>query len=94
MDTDRIVFRVHAVQRMFQRGISADDVRQVLSGGEVIENYPDDTPYAGKLLLGWIGTRPVHVVTARNTQDRETIVITVYEPDPKLWESEFKRRKP
>jgi len=29
---------------MFTRGISADDVRDVLTSGEVIEDYPEDTP--------------------------------------------------
>ena len=42
---DKITFRVHAIQRMFQRSISVDEVRQVLAIGEVIEDYPGDTPY-------------------------------------------------
>jgi len=31
---DRLVFRLHAIQRMFERQISVEDVRQVLSSGE------------------------------------------------------------
>ena len=94
MHSDRIVFRVHAVERMFKRQVSADGVRHVLSTGEIIEDYPDDTPYPSRLLLGWIGERPLHVVAAYNRMDNESIVITVYEPDPNLWELDFKRRKP
>jgi hypothetical protein len=45
MAFNRVVFRVHAIQRMFQRGIDGDDVRHVLTTGEVIERYPNDTPY-------------------------------------------------
>lgn len=36
----------------------------------------------------WQETRAVHVVAARNEEDDETIVFTVYEPDPKKWESD------
>jgi hypothetical protein len=89
----RIVYRVHALQRMFRRSISADEVSLVLASGEVVENYPDDKPYPSRLLLGWVGTRPLHVVAAHNAGEDEEIVITVYEPDPDLWDPEFKRRK-
>jgi len=55
----------------------------------------DDTPYPSRLVLGWIGTRPVHVVAADNDDDQLTVVITVHEPDPDLCERGFKmRRKP
>ena len=64
MTTDRIIFRVHAVQRMFERLINADDVRSVLRDGEMIESYPDDTPYPSRLVLGWVDIRPLHVVVA------------------------------
>lgn len=89
----RITFRVHAIQRMFQRRISEEDVRHVLATGEVIEDYPDDTPYPSRLILGWRDDRSLHVVAADNVADQETIIITVYEPDPGQWDADFKRRK-
>jgi len=87
-----LIFRVHAIQRMAQRGITVEDVRRVLDRGEVIEDYPDDFPYPSALVLGSIGRRAIHVVAA--TTPAERIVITVYEPDPARWEPDFKRRKP
>jgi len=90
----RLVFRVHAIARMFERGISDAEVRETLDSGETVERYPEDTPYPSRLVLGWCGGRPIHVVAADNAQDDEVIVITVYEPDPALWESDFTRRKP
>jgi hypothetical protein len=51
---------------MFERGISTDDVRQVTELGEVIREYADDTPYPSRLILGWIGGCPLHVVAADN----------------------------
>lgn len=88
-----LIFRIHAIKRMFQRRISQKEVQSVLEAGEVIESYPDDTPYPSHLLLGWVGTRPLHVVAAENSQNEETIVITVYEPNREEWAEGFKRRK-
>ncbi|HWR20370.1 MAG TPA: DUF4258 domain-containing protein [Verrucomicrobiae bacterium] len=93
MNVGPLVFRVHAIKRMFQRRISKNDVRHVLETGETIETYPDDTPYPSRLILGWWNARPLHVVAAENAETRETIVITAYEPDPEEWERGFKRRK-
>jgi len=91
----RLVFRVHAAQRMAERAIATADVRHALDTGEVIVDYPDDTPYPSRLVLGWTGIRPIHVVAADADDDQLTIVITVYDPDLELWERGFKtRRKP
>ena len=89
----RLMFRVHAIQRMFVRRISESDVREVLAGGETIETYPEDAPYPSRLVLGWRGTRPLHVVAAEHVEAGETIVITAYEPNPALWEPGFRRRR-
>jgi hypothetical protein len=88
-----LVFRVHAVQRMFERAITKEDVRQALATGETIEAYPEDQPYPSRLVLGWTGTRPIHAVVADNQVQQETIVITVYEPDLAKWEAGFERRR-
>jgi hypothetical protein len=93
MPPDRLVFRVHALERMFSRGISVEDVRRVLDAGDRIEDYSHDTPYPSELLLGWRGSRPLHVVAARNEAAEETIIVTVYEPDADRWEPGFRRRK-
>ena len=93
MQNKRVIFRVHALQRMFQRRISVEEVRNVLETEEVVEDYPNDTPYPSRLILGWYGSRPIHVVAAHNQLDNVMIVITVYEPDPDQWKADFKRRK-
>lgn len=92
MSPKKVIFRVHAIERMFQQGISAAQVEQVLARGEQIRAYPEDKPYPSRLILGWIGDRPLHVVAADNTADGETIIITVYEPDPMRWDPSFRRR--
>jgi len=88
-----IIFRIHAVQRMFARHIAVEAVRQVLQSGEMIEDYSEDMPDPGGLLSAKGGRRPLHVVMAKNTQGGELVVITVYEPDPGQWKAGFRNRK-
>ncbi|MEE9912835.1 MAG: DUF4258 domain-containing protein [Deltaproteobacteria bacterium] len=91
-ESTHIIYRTHAVKRMFQRNVNETDVRNILMQGETIEAYVDDKPYPSRLILGWISERPIHVVAADNAVDNEIIVVTVYEPDTEKWSVDFKRR--
>ena len=64
----------------------------MIDTGEIIREYPDDTPFSSRLILGWLEQRPLHVVAA-DDNDNHTIIITAYEPDIAIWESDFKRKK-
>jgi len=88
-----LIYRKHAIIRMFERGIRDEDIRSVLLSGEVIADYPNDTPYPSRLILGWLERQPIHVLAAQ-AEDNQTIIITAYHPDPELWESDFKRKMP
>jgi len=92
MSCEKIIYRLHAVQRMFDRKITAEEVRYVLETGEVIEEYPDDTPYPSRLILGCYKGRLIHVVAAKNLNNQEIIIITVYEPDPSEWDLDCRKR--
>jgi hypothetical protein len=89
----KLIFTTHALRRMLRHGIRSDQVRQVLSEGERIEEYPDDTPLPSYLMLGIGAARVLHVVAGDDPEADETIVITTYEPDPNEWEADFKTRK-
>ena len=93
MNNPRIFFRVHAVQRMFERNISAKKVSQTLQSGETIEDYSSEMPEPGRLILGFQGKRPFHVVASENPQTNEITVITVYIPDPDKWNKDFRSRR-
>ena len=90
----KIIFRGHALIRMFQRRINPGDVRLVIERGEVIEDYASDLPYPSRLILGWSDRRPIHVVAAYDAAAQTEIVVTVYEPDPAQWDRAFRRRLP
>jgi hypothetical protein len=38
----KVTYRVHAVARMFERGITEGDVHRVLLEGQEIATYPED----------------------------------------------------
>ena len=87
----RFTFSVHAVQKMALRGISADEVIEVVNQGDVIEDYPQDIPFPSRLLLGVAQGRPLHVVAAA-TPEGDTVIITVYGPDPLRWDPNLRKR--
>lgn len=86
-------FSGHVFKRMAERGFSPDSIKSVIESGTVIKEYPDDTPYPSRLMLGFCEGRPVHVVSAYNPADDTEYVITVYEPDNTRWNSDFTERR-
>ena len=89
----KILYRVHAVQRMFEREISASKVRRALEAEDVIEDYSSEMPEPSRLIMGFQGKRPFHVVTSENPEANEITVITVYLPDTNKWKKDFRSRK-
>ncbi|MBP2147183.1 hypothetical protein J2129_002637 [Methanofollis sp. W23] len=63
----------------------------VIRSGEVIESYPDDEPCPSRLMLGFIGDRPYHVVLGICTDHLR--VITASMPDDEHWTDTRTRRK-
>jgi hypothetical protein len=94
MNCEIIHYSRHAFERMFERAITPEVIREVVAKGEIIANYPDDRPFPSALILGFDQARPIHVVAARNPATNECHVVTVYVPDPTLWDAAFKQRKP
>jgi len=89
----KILYRVHAVQRMFEREISPVKVRKALETEDVIEDYSSEMPEPSRLLMGFQGKRPFHVVTSENLEEDEITVVTVYLPDPNKWKKDSRSRK-
>ena len=78
---------------MEEREISVEQVRDALDNGEDIETRPGDHPYPARLVLGFCPSGALHIAVRDNMLDNETIVETVYWPDPVLWEAGFKARR-
>jgi hypothetical protein len=86
-----LLFRAHAVQRMFEREISVGRVRKALENADVIEDYSSEMPEPSRLLIAFQGKRPFHVVTSES--ELQTTIITVYLPSADKWKKDFRSRR-
>ena len=93
MDCKNLHFSRHAFERMFQRGIDPIALAQIVASGEVIAAYPEDKPYPSFLLLGFHAEQPVHAVVAHDPVTGNCYAVTIYRPDPELWDETSKNRR-
>ncbi|NBC66805.1 MAG: DUF4258 domain-containing protein [Bacteroidetes bacterium] len=89
----RIKWQRHALQRMLERDIYRKDVKEVLSEGDCIEKYVDDTPFPSGLFLGFVDGSPLHVVAAIDKESECCYVITAYHPDSEHFKDDYKTRR-
>lgn len=88
-----IIYRVHAIERMFERDISEKSVEEAVKNGKVIEEYLDDKPYPSFLVLDFENSdsnKPIHIVFAKN--ENEIIIITAYRPEKSKWTNNYQTR--
>lgn len=78
---------------MFKCNISVVNVKFIVESGEVIITYYYDKPYPSYLILGYIDSRPIHVVTGVDEILGRCIIITAYQPDRNIWEAGFKLKR-
>lgn len=91
---ERILYLPHALDAMNAPAdlITADEVRRVIIHGEIIEDYPEDVRGHSCLILGpGDRRRPIHVVCS--PKDEFLAIITVYLPDGRRWEADWRTRK-
>lgn len=89
----RFEWRKHTLVRLAQRNISQDVVVKVIMKGEVIEDYPHNTPFPSCLMLGWVEEKPYHVVVSFDENLGTGYIITAYEPSLDKFEPDFKTRR-
>lgn len=89
----RLFYRLHARQQMAERGMSAADVRAVLSSGRLDPRGAPPWPaLPTHIWLEWVGERALHVVL-RSTPADTQYVITIYEPAPEQWDESLDERE-
>ena len=88
----RIKWTTHVMERLQERGIHPSDIRSCLSGGEIIEDYPEDYPYPSCLVLGYAQADiPLHVVVSIGMG--MLWVITAYVPSCEKWNDDMRTRR-
>jgi hypothetical protein len=96
-ELDRVLFTQHAREEMRNEPlgrIREREVTEAVATAEQIDDYPDEEPYPSSLFLGWTPTgRPLHFVISYDEEAGLAIVVTVYEPDPRLWIESRERKR-
>ena len=90
--SNNIEWRKHSLERMLQRGISCQNVKDVLLKGEIIEHYKNDKPFESALFYKKID-KPLHVVASLDKNEIKIYVITAYIPDNSHFLEDLKTRK-
>jgi hypothetical protein len=74
----RLIFRVAAIKRMFQRDIADGDVRYALATGRTVREYPDERSYPLRTVTAAPRSRPIRVVIAEDPDSTEVLILTAY----------------
>ncbi len=93
MAAGSIEWRKHVLQKLAERGIPQESVREVLLRGERIRDYADDKPFPSALFLGYVSGKPLHVVAACDETGRQVYIITAYEPSLEIFEPDFRTKR-
>lgn len=92
--TTRIFYTEHALEEMNteEEVITPEEVREVISKGEIIEDYPEDRRGHSYLISFYTSQRKhIHVVCA--PKESYLTIITVYIPTSNRWKGDFKTRR-
>lgn len=82
----------HIIKQMRKRAISYEEVKEAVTEGRVIEDYPNAYPYPAALLLGSTQSgRKLHVVIG--VGEGKLWLVTVYVPAPDRWDETLSVRK-
>lgn len=90
----KIIYTEHAFDEMNkeEKIITADEVKEIVLGGEIIEDYSEDKRGHSCLMFGYSSkARPIHVVCS--PKNEYLGIITAYAPSRDRWESDFKTRR-
>ncbi len=86
IQADRINITQHARREAKEDDLLLDEILHSIQNGEIIEDYPTDTPYPSCLIYGLDpADAPVHSVWAYAEDSRIAVLVTVYRPNPARW---------
>ncbi|MFH1258692.1 MAG: DUF4258 domain-containing protein [Elusimicrobiota bacterium] len=90
---DNFEWRKHTLLRLAERKIKQDTILEVILNGEIVEDYPDDTPFPSCLMFKIIDQKPYHVVVSFDSKDKKGYIITAYNPNLDKFEHDFRTRR-
>lgn len=87
-----IRWSVHASERIHQRGIFREDVIHAIRTGEIIESYPNDSPFPSCLILG-VSAKGKYLHVVCGCDGEKITIITAYFPTEDKFEPDMRTRK-
>lgn len=94
IQSDCVRITDHADEETEADRLTFDEVYFSVLRGEIIEDYPTDSPFPSCLIYGQtFSGDPIHSVWAYNERNQWAVLITVYRPDPEQWINWQTRRK-
>ena len=86
IQSGRVNITMHARKEAREDRLLLDEIFLSTLNGEIIEDYPTDTPYPSCLVFGKTEQgNVVHSVWAYSADSRIAVLVTVYRPDPERW---------
>jgi len=85
VSSGQIEWKKHTLQRMLERDISRDAVKQAILDGKIIEEYKNDYPFPSCLIACVDNKKPLHVVVSYDEEKDICYIITTYVPDTKYF---------
>ena len=83
----------HAFDKLRELDCTFAEFDAALSGAEVIEDHVLGPEALKELVLVIEWTRPLHLVVVVDELRAEERIVTVYQPDPRAWTSDYRRRR-
>jgi hypothetical protein len=94
LSSEKILWSLHAVKKLRVDGLRKTEVENSLKECTIIEDYPiEGRVLPDCLVLGFIGSDPVHSVVAIDRDFDRILIVTVYRPSAERWEDAWKTRK-
>jgi len=89
----KLLFLPHAIKQMSRpdRMITAEEIREAVLSGEIIEEYPEDQRGESCLVFHGKHNRVIHVVCAPKKE--YLAIVTAYLPKPDQWSPDCKTRR-
>jgi hypothetical protein len=88
IEQGRYEFSIHAQQERLEDDLDVIEIEDALVRGEILEDYPNDPRGESCLVLGYAGTKSIHVVTGwarKDEKERVLRIVTVYIPKVPKW---------
>jgi hypothetical protein len=86
-------YRRHAFDKLRAIDLPLREFQALLDGGDIIAEAEVGILAQKELVLVVQWVRPLHVAIVVDEAREEERIVTIYEPDPEEWTTDFRRRR-